>query len=396
VLRVLTSLSGPDADNFKRALKWFTARSGIEVETLSEGGDFATDASIAATSPDGADVLLFPQPGLFADQARSRQLVAVDDMAETVRTSFGPALGELATVDGTLFGVWTRASVSSLIWYRRDKFAAAGYAVPTTQEELATLVDRISTAGGPAPFCLGLEDGSAAGWPLTDWVEDAVLQRHGTAVYNSWVRHELVFDSPEIRGAIDGVRSLALTSGHAVGNPDSIEVTPVESAMEPLFGDTPGCLMYRMAEWVAGDFPEGTTVGDAGELDVFPVPPAAGQPSGRLLVSGDIAAIAHDSVSAHQLLAYFATDEFALAWASAGGYLSPLQTFDSSAYPDDAIRKVARILSSGTELAFDGSDLMPPEVGTGTFLSGMVSLAKGSSTTEIVRSIDASWPTGQG
>ncbi len=395
-LRVLTAMSGADADNFTTAIASFTEQTGTQVEAVSAGGDFAPAASIAATSADGADVLLFPQPGLFAQQARAHKLVPVDNLSETARVAYGPALAALATVDGTLSGVWTRASVSSLIWYRRDKFAAAGYTVPTTQEELVTLVDRVAAAKGPAPFCLGLEDGSAAGWPLTDWVEDAVLQRDGTDTYGKWVRHELPFDSPEVRRAIDGVRTLALNDDHSVGHQQPVVSTPVEDAMTPLFGKNPGCLMYRMAEWVTGEFPSGTTVGDDGDIDVFPVPPFAGQPPGRLLVGGDIAAIAHDSPAARQLLAFFTTEQFAKAWASAGGYLSPLQQFDPADYPDPAIRKVARILSGASELAFDGSDLMTPEVGTGTFLCEMIDLAKGATTDEVIRRIDNGWPARTG
>jgi alpha-glucoside transport system substrate-binding protein len=44
---------------------------------------------------------------------------------------------------------------------------------------------------------------------------------------------------------------------------------------------------------------------------------------------------------------------------------------------------------------FDGSDLMPPEVGAGTFWSGMVDYVSGVLTLEeVLQEIDDSWPSG--
>jgi alpha-glucoside transport system substrate-binding protein len=41
---------------------------------------------------------------------------------------------------------------------------------------------------------------------------------------------------------------------------------------------------------------------------------------------------------------------------------------------------------------FDASDLMPPEVGQGSFWEGMVNWAQGADTQEVVDAIEASWP----
>ena len=41
---------------------------------------------------------------------------------------------------------------------------------------------------------------------------------------------------------------------------------------------------------------------------------------------------------------------------------------------------------------FDGSDLMPGAVGTGTFWKGMVEWINGSSTAEVTADIQQSWP----
>ena len=53
------------------------------------------------------------------------------------------------------------------------------------------------------------------------------------------------------------------------------------------------------------------------------------------------------------------------------------------------------ILASGDPVAFDASDLMPGEVGAGTFWSEGVALVNGDITAqEAADNIEASWPAG--
>jgi alpha-glucoside transport system substrate-binding protein len=54
------------------------------------------------------------------------------------------------------------------------------------------------------------------------------------------------------------------------------------------------------------------------------------------------------------------------------------------------------MVAGATTVGFDASDLMPAEVGAGTFWSGMVDwvAANGEGTEEIFQSIEDSWPTG--
>jgi alpha-glucoside transport system substrate-binding protein len=55
---------------------------------------------------------------------------------------------------------------------------------------------------------------------------------------------------------------------------------------------------------------------------------------------------------------------------------------------------VAKVLAGATSFRFDGSDLMPGEVGAGSFWKGMTDYASGSADLDtILKEIDASWPT---
>jgi alpha-glucoside transport system substrate-binding protein len=47
---------------------------------------------------------------------------------------------------------------------------------------------------------------------------------------------------------------------------------------------------------------------------------------------------------------------------------------------------------AANSFVFDGSDLMPPEVGQRTFWDGVISWTRGAPTQETIDTIEASWP----
>jgi alpha-glucoside transport system substrate-binding protein len=63
-------------------------------------------------------------------------------------------------------------------------------------------------------------------------------------------------------------------------------------------------------------------------------------------------------------------------------------------YGVDMERGIAELVSQATSFRFDGSDLMPGEVGSGTFWTGMVNYVSGTAELDtVLQEIDASWPT---
>jgi alpha-glucoside transport system substrate-binding protein len=53
---------------------------------------------------------------------------------------------------------------------------------------------------------------------------------------------------------------------------------------------------------------------------------------------------------------------------------------------------MAKIAADADVFRFDGSDLMPKEVGSGTFWTGMVEWMSGASSQAAADKIEASWP----
>ncbi len=144
------------------------------------------------------DLTAVAQPGLIADLVHRRARPgrpsagpAAPAVAANVTRYWNPAWRQYASVDGVLYGSPLGANLKSLVWYSPKRFTDQGYRPPTTWGELMDLSERIARSGGAEPWCGGIEDGAATGWPATDWLEEVVLGSGGSAVYDAWVSHDL-------------------------------------------------------------------------------------------------------------------------------------------------------------------------------------------------------------
>lgn len=80
-------------------------------------------------------------------------------------------------------------------------------------------------------------------------------------------------------------------------------------------------------------------------------------------------------------------------WARVGGALFPHKNQNFDDYGNSLEREIAKILVNASVFRFDASDLMPTEVGSGSFWTGMVNYVSGAETAEQCLSvIDETWP----
>jgi len=82
---------------------------------------------------------------------------------------------------------------------------------------------------------------------------------------------------------------------------------------------------------------------------------------------------------------------------AAGGALAPHMDTNLDWYGDDIERGIAALVADATSVRFDGSDLMPGEVGAGSFWKGMTDYFAGVADMDtVMNEIDASWPGMEG
>jgi alpha-glucoside transport system substrate-binding protein len=92
---------------------------------------------------------------------------------------------------------------------------------------------------------------------------------------------------------------------------------------------------------------------------------------------------------------YFTLPASASGWLQNGGALAAHQTATPDMYGVELEKGIATLVSEATSFRFDGSDLMPGEVGAGSFWKGMTDWVSGAADLDTVLSeIDASWPEG--
>lgn len=382
---ILGSLTGVGQEIVEEALAPLAA-SG-EIEIVYEGTDaFATVLPIRVEGGDPPDIALFPQPGLMADLARAGEMVPLDIDPTILAQAYATDWIELGTVESELYGVWMRADPKSLVWYSPRAFEQAGYSIPTTWDELMALTDQMVSAG-QTPWCLGMESGDASGWVGTDWLEDILLRTAGPAVYDQWVAHEIPFNAPPVQQALEQFGDIVRNPDYVYGGTTGVISIPFGDSPTPLFNEPPGCYLHRQASFIADFLPETVVPGE--DVSVFLLPGTTAEPP--LLTGGLVFGLLKDTPAGREVMDYLATAEPHAIWASRG-YISPHQGVDLSAYPNDLVRQQAEILRQVSVIRFDGSDLMPATVGTGTFWTGMLDYVGGTTEADVLEAIEKSWP----
>ncbi|HEY5664329.1 MAG TPA: ABC transporter substrate-binding protein [Ilumatobacter sp.] len=401
------TVTGPERDeseagSLQEVLGAWGEANGVEVVYLGSA-DWEAEVNTQVEGGNPPDISIFPQPGKLADFARAGYVVALnDEAAAAAAANWSEAWTVFGNVDGVQYGVPVKSDLKSLVWYQPARFAAAGYAVPTTFAEFTALIDQMVADGGPKPLCVGIESGQATGWSYTDWVEDMVLRQHGADVYDQWVSHEIPFNDPRIVESMQTVLDL-WNEDTVFASSGTIAATAFQDNGQPLVdGD---CFMHRQASFYSAFIPEGTAFADGSEgaVDVFYFPDINGDKP--VLGAGTLAAAFNARPEVHALLAYMATPDYAMArqkaqqalkggGAALSGFLSAVKGQDPSVY-QPLEQSMLNVLETAAIVRFDASDLMPADVGAGTFWTEGTSAVNGDITAqEAADTIEASWPTG--
>jgi alpha-glucoside transport system substrate-binding protein len=387
------AMEGNDPDGVKlaRSVAAFEEATGIDVNYIGNK-EFEATISVRVDAGDAPDIADFPQPGKAAQFVRSGDVVDVTTFIpeEWLSQQYNQSWRDMATIDGVEIGVFHRFNAKSLVWYPLRAWEAAGYEIPETWDELMALTQQIADDGDTA-WCIGIESQAATGWPATDWTEEMMLRTTSLENYDAWVAGTLPFDSPEVRTAIETWSELWFNDAYVYGGRSSIVTTYFGNAPGPMFEDPPRCWMHRQGNFITGFFPEGVVAGeDYSFFYLPPVDPAYGRP---FLVAGDLMVMFNDRPEVRALMEYFTTPQSASGFLEGGGALAAHQTATPDMYGVPLERGIAELVLQATAFRFDGSDLMPGEVGAGSFWEHITSYVAGSEDLDTaLQAIDATWP----
>jgi alpha-glucoside transport system substrate-binding protein len=396
-VNVLSAAEPEEADAYNAIFDEMINADADYVAEVEASGDFEEQLQIRAEGGT-LDVAAVPQPGGVIDLAEKGQIVALEDMGfdiDELNDTFGESFVALAEYEGKHYGIPSNINLKSMVWYPKDDFDAAGYEVPTSWDDLVALSDQIVADGG-TPWCVGFESGGATGWPATDWMEDIMLRTAGGDVYDQWVNHEIPFNDPAVVTAAERFGEIMFADGYVLGGADATPDIAFADSPLPMFDSPPSCWLHRQASFINSSFP---TDAEAGvDYDWFALP---GIDQEGTLFAGELTVVGTNAnrPEVKDFLDQFIGEEVQceMGGVQASSRISPNVNVGPDCYANDILADASEVLTAALKEGtgrFDASDLMPTEVGAGSFWTGMVDYMKGgpSSLEGVLDDIESSWP----
>ncbi|MET4781112.1 extracellular solute-binding protein [Glaciihabitans sp. UYNi722] len=399
VVTIYGTIADTEAQLLEQSWAGWEKKNKINIKYESSK-EFEAQISIRAQGGKAPDLAIFPQPGLLGDLA-SRDFVqpAPKAVAANAKKYWSKDWSAYATTGGTLYGAPLMASVKGYVWYSPKQFAAWGVQVPKTWDEMLTLTKTIQEKTGKAPWCAGFGSDAASGWPGTDWVEDLVLRQAGPATYDNWVSHKTKFTDPAIKKAFDSVGEILLNPKYVnagLGDVKSINATPFGDVARVVGDGT--CAMTHQASFFDGFLSDpkngNAKVGPDADVWAFLTPPIKAGGGQAVTGGGEIVAAFSNDADTQKVQEYLSSPEWANSRVKLGGVISANNGLDPKNASSPILEDAIKVLTDPkTTFRFDASDLMPGVVGTGSFFKGMVDWVNGTPTDQVVKTIDASWPS---
>ena len=386
--------SDEEAGALQDALDVFAEENGMTI-TYTGSADWEAEINVQVDAGSPPDISVFPQPGKLADFARDGVVLPLPDtVAATTAANWSEAWTAFGNVDGSQVGIPVKTDLKSLVWYKPALFAEKGYEVPTTFDDFVALTGTM-IENGDIPLCVGVESGQATGWAYTDWVEEMMLRFEGVDVYDQWVSHDIPFNDERVVAQMQAVLDLWNTEGMVFASGGTIAATNFGDNATPLVEEE--CMMHRQASFFSGFFDPGTTFGADG-VDVFYFPSNEGAP---VLGAGTLVASFADRPEVWAVMEYMSGPVYAerrqiaqseLNGGGVSGFLSAVKGLDPSVYTP-LEQSFLEVLANAEVVRFDASDLMPADVGAGTFWTeGTAAINGEQDAQEAADKIEASWP----
>jgi alpha-glucoside transport system substrate-binding protein len=391
------SIISPESDSLQKSWSEFEKCTGITI-SYEGANDFESQLPVRVQGGNAPDLAIIPQPGLVQRMVQTgKAKEAPKAVADNVDKYWNKAWKTYATVNGKFYGAPMSANMKSLVWYSPKMFKDAGLTPPTTWEDLMSMSDKIAAMNKGKPWCGGIGSGTATGWPATDWLEEIVLRQYGGDVYDKWVSHDIKFDSPEIKGAMQTVANWMQNPkwvNGGFGDVKTIATTTFQDAGKPILQGQ--CWMLQQASFYEAQWPKGTKVGADGDVNAFYMPEMSGKTKTPVEGGGEFVVAFSDKPEVQAVQSYLSTPDWASSRVKvATGWVSANNGVDKSLYTDPIDQLSVKYLTDpNATFRFDASDLMPAPVGSGAEWKEFTAwFGEGKSIDAVAKAIDGAWPS---
>ena len=221
-----------------------------------------------------------------------------------------------------------------------------------------------------------------------------MLVAAGPDVYDMWVAHKIPFNDARVVEALDKVGQILRDPRYVNGGYGGVQSIATVAMSEdglPILQNT--CAMHRQASFYANEWPDGTKIGPDGDVYAFYLPTLDTTRARPILGAGEFLGAFDTRAEVQAVASYLFTPQWANARARLGGAVSANKAINPEALQSPIEKLSAQLLTDpGTVFRFDGSDMMPAAVGTGTFWTGMIDWLNGKPTKDVLDAIERSWP----
>jgi alpha-glucoside transport system substrate-binding protein len=295
-------------------------------------------AQLQAGAP--PDVAILNSPGELAEYARAGDLRPLPEhVAGAAVTPWAPTVTvQDAGGEARTRAYWApiRVDLKSLVWSRSE------------------------VADSAPVWCVGLGSGATSGWPGTDWIEDLMLQRRGSAKYEEWATGRMPWQ--DTRPVWEEWARMLTAGGRA---PDARWLHDFALIGDRRHGllNRGDCTHEHQGSFIRRHY--GDDVRPRPTADYLDRLPTAKDDEGdenAFEVSGDMAAVFRSSAAAWDLLDRLTSEKARASWAAAA-LPGERPFFPGSAVvtaEPSATRDVQRLFRSAGRICFDASDAMPP------------------------------------
>jgi len=357
---VLGVWSGPELDSFMTVKAAWETKTGGSIDWE---GTHDLPGTLAAGLQEGnpPDIAILPNPGLMQQLAGEEKLVALNTFMDMDQISrdYAPAWIDLGSYNNQLYAIFYKVSHKATVWYNPGAFMAAGYTVPKTWDDMTGLADRM-VADGNTPFSITAPRSPAAGWALTDWISEIVLNNCGPELYDQWVAGEVPWTEVCIKQAFGLFNKLIHTDGYVLGGSQGILATTDAGGTYPLYADPPAAYMDYLASFgqgfIASQYPN-LKAGD--DYDFFTFPTMNPEYAGAITIGGDLVVMVKDTPAARSFMTFLAGAQAQETWIKLGGFTSVNRSVSTDTYPDPVAGEVAKALAEARVSRFGAGDMMP-------------------------------------
>ncbi len=333
-LTVMYQWTGNEESLFNNIIAPFVAACGVKIAANSTRDQAVLDTAVKSTPP---DILFWPTSlplTKYTSQLQDLTTLGVDS------SNYADYWVKMGSVDGKLLMLPAKTDIKTIVWYSPAQFAANGYTVPTTFDQLNTLVDQM-VANGQIPWAMGFESGSATGRTGSDFIQDILLAQTGPDYVNGIINGTIPYNDPGVLAAYQLYVKWASDPKYTVGGATGTVNTNFGDAFLQPFSDPPQAMMVKQSGFAVGEIVKAYPNLKYGtDYAFFGFPGAQGVQGGA-----DFMYAFNDTPAVKAMLAYITEPVGAANWAATGFSLDPNKQAYGK-YLDPQLADMAKILSS--------------------------------------------------